>query len=57
MCTRKIKLPIPGWASIADFLIAENEEKAKKGVLMVSKNSPIIAGLWKGVPKGTSDMS
>jgi hypothetical protein len=57
MCVPKIELSIPGRASIADFLIAEIEEKEKKGVGMGGKNSPIIPGPWKGVPKGTSGMS
>ena len=57
MCVPKIEVPIPGRAGIDDFLIAEIEEKEKKGVRMVSKNSPIIPGSWKGVPKGTSGMS
>jgi hypothetical protein len=57
MCVPTIELPIPGRASIADFLIAEIEEKEKKGVGMVSKRSSIIPGPWKGVPKGTSGMS
>ena len=56
MCVPTIELSIPGWASIADFLIAEIEEKEKKGVGMVGKSSPIIPGPWKGVPKGTSGM-
>jgi hypothetical protein len=43
--------------SLADFLIAEIAEKEKKGVGMGGKNSPIIPGPWKGVPKGTSGMS
>ena len=54
MCIPKIELPIPGRASIADFLIAEIEEK---GVGMGGKNSPLMPGPWKGVPKGTSGMS
>jgi len=32
LCTSKIELPIPGWASMADFLMAEIEEKEKKRV-------------------------
>lgn len=43
-------------ASIADFLIAEIEKKKKKGVGMGGKNSPLMPGPWKGVPKGTSGM-
>jgi hypothetical protein len=43
--------------SIADFLIAEIEEKEKKGVGMGSQHSLLIPGPWKGVPKGTSGMS
>jgi hypothetical protein len=57
MCTPTIELPISGWANIADFLIAEIEEKEKKGVGMGGKSSPLIPGPWKGVPKGTSGMS
>jgi hypothetical protein len=49
-------LPIPVMGSIADFLIAEIEEKEEKGVGMGDKSSPIIPGPWKGVPKGTSGM-
>jgi hypothetical protein len=56
MCIPKIELPIPGRASIADFLIAEIEEKEEKGVGMGGNSSPIMPGPWKGVPKGTSGM-
>ncbi len=56
MWTPTIELPIPGWASLAGFLLAEIEEKENNLVRMGGKNSPIIHGPWKGVPKGTSDM-
>jgi hypothetical protein len=56
MWTPKIELP-PGWPSIADILIAEIEEKDKKGAGMGGKNSLLIPRPWKGVPKGTSGMS
>ncbi len=56
MWTPTIELPIPGWASRADFLLAEIEEKEKKPVGMGGKNSSLIPGPWKGVPKGTSGM-
>ncbi len=56
MWTPTIELPIPGWASRADFLLAEIEEKEKKPVGMGGKHSSLIPGPWKGVPKGTSGM-
>jgi hypothetical protein len=56
-CTPNIELPIPVMGSIADFLIAEIEEKEKKGVGMGSQHSLLIPGPWKGVPKGTCSMS
>lgn len=55
--TPKIELPIPVMGRIADFLIAEIEEKEKKGVGMGSQHSLRIPGPWKGVPKGPSGMS
>ncbi len=56
MCTPTIELSIPGWASRADFLLAEIEKKEKNQVGMGGKHSPLIPGSWKGVPKGTSGM-
>lgn len=56
MCTPTIELPIPGWTSRADFLLAEIEEKEKNQAGMGGKHSPLIPGPWKGVPKGTSGM-
>ena len=56
-CTPTIALPLPGQASIADFLTTEIEEKEKKGVGMGSQHSPLFSGSWKGVPKGTSGMA
>ena len=56
MWTPTIELPIPGWASLVGFLLAEIEEKEKKRVGMVSKRSPIVAWPWKGLPKRTFGM-
>ncbi len=56
MWTPTRELPIPGWASRADFLLAEIEEKEKKQVGLGGKHSPLIPGPGKGVPKGTSGM-
>jgi len=40
----KLEWPLPGWASIADFLIADIEEKEKNRVGKGGKNSPILPG-------------
>ncbi len=56
MCPPTRELPIPGWASRADFLLAEIEEKEEKQVGLGGKHSPLIPGPGKGVPQGTSGM-